>query len=81
MWSAAALAIVSYAMTLPRHYDLACGAFSFALIITMAHGGGVSTGLLATRIWETLLGCGLGYVTAKWLLPLRPPSVTKSDIL
>jgi len=33
---AAAVAMVVYAMALPERYDIACGAYAFALIVTMA---------------------------------------------
>ncbi len=71
VWAAAALAMMIYAIALPGRYDIACGAFAFALMITMALGGAFPTYLLASRGWETLLGCSLGFVTAKWLIPLR----------
>ena len=49
VWSAAALAMVVYAMALPDRYDIACGAFAFALIVTLAVGGEHSVPLLAAR--------------------------------
>ena len=73
VWPAAALAMVVYAMALPDRYDIACGAFAFALIVTLAVGGEHSVPLLAARAWETLLGAGLGWATASLLRPLRSP--------
>jgi Fusaric acid resistance protein-like len=72
IWAMAALAMVIYAMALPERYDIACGAFAFALIITLAVNGDHSVPLLAARAWETLLGGALGLAMAKLILPLRP---------
>jgi hypothetical protein len=70
-WAAAALAMVVYAMALPERYDIACGAYAFTLIVTLAVGGEHSIPLLASRVWETLLGGGLGLAAAMLLSPLR----------
>jgi hypothetical protein len=59
-WSAAAVATVIYAMALPERYDVACAAFAFILLDTLALAGEHSVGLLASRAWETVLGCGVG---------------------
>jgi Fusaric acid resistance protein-like len=72
VWAAAALPMVVYAMALPERYDIACGAFAFTLIITLAVGGEHSAPLLASRAWEALLGGALGGAIAMLLLPLRP---------
>lgn len=72
IWSAAALAMVIYAMALPERYDVACAAFAFTLIVTLAAGGEHSVPLLAARAWETILGGALGCAAAMWLFPLRP---------
>lgn len=71
VWLAAALAMIVYAMALPERYDVACGAYAFALIVTLAAGGEHSVAVLAARSWETLLGGALGLATATWLWPLR----------
>jgi uncharacterized membrane protein YccC len=71
VWAAAALAMVIYAMALPERYDIACGAYAFTLIVTLAVGGDHSIPLLASRVWETFLGGALGLVLAILLLPLR----------
>jgi hypothetical protein len=71
VWAAAALAMVIYAMALPERYDIACGAYAFTLIVTLAVGGEHSVSLLASRVWETLLGGALGLAAAMLLLPLR----------
>jgi len=71
VWIAAALAMIVYAVALPERYDIACGAYAFALIVTMAAGGDTSVGLLVSRAWETLIGGALGLATALLLLPIR----------
>jgi uncharacterized membrane protein YccC len=63
--------MIVYAMALPERYDIACGAFAFTLIVTLAIGGVHSIPLLAARAWETLLGGVLGLVAAKLIFPLR----------
>ena len=70
LWAAAALAMVIYAMALPERYDIACGAYAFTLIVTLAVSGEHSVPLLASRAWETLLGGGLGLATAAFLVPV-----------
>jgi uncharacterized membrane protein YccC len=72
-WAAAALAVVIYAMALPERYDIACGAYAFTLIVTMAVSGEHSVSLLAARAWETLVGGVVGLAVATLLLPLRTP--------
>ncbi|MGE4047337.1 MAG: FUSC family protein [Acetobacteraceae bacterium] len=76
VWSAAALAMVIYAMALPERYDIACGAYAFTLIVTLAVAGEHSIWMLAARAWETLLGGALGLAAATLLFPLRPPALT-----
>ena len=70
-WASAALAMVIYAIALPVRYDIACGAYAFTLIVTLAVTGEHSLFILASRAWETLLGAGLGLAAAKLLFPLR----------
>jgi len=72
VWAAAALAMVVYAMALPERYDIACGAYAFTLIVTLAETGEHSVPLLASRAWETLLGGTLGLAAGMLVLPLRP---------
>jgi hypothetical protein len=72
IWAAAALAMIVYSMALPERYDVACGAFAFALIVTLAASGVHSIPLLAARAWETLLGGALGLAAAMFVFPLRP---------
>ena len=71
VWMAAALAMVIYAMALPERYDIACGAYAFTLIVTLAVTGEHAVPLLAARAWETLLGGAFGFVSAILILPLR----------
>lgn len=71
VWAMAALAMIVYSMAMPDRYDIACGAFAFALIVTMAASGIHSIPLLAARAWETLLGGALGLIAAKIVFPLR----------
>jgi hypothetical protein len=71
IWATAALAMVIYAMALPERYDIACAAFAFTLVVTLAAGGVHSVPLLAARAWETLLGGTLGLVAATIIFPLR----------
>jgi hypothetical protein len=73
IWAAAALAMVVYAMALPERYDIACAAFAFTLIVTLAASGVHSIPLLAARAWETLLGGAIGLAAAMFIFPLRSP--------
>ena len=75
IWIAAAVAMVVYAMALPERYDIACGAYAFALIVTLAVNGESSAIMLASRAWETLIGGTLGLTAAMLLLPLRATGV------
>ena len=75
VWSACALAMVVYAMALPDRYDVACGAYAFTLMATLAVTGEHSLAVLAARAWETLLGGGLGAAAALLVFPLRAPKV------
>ncbi len=69
-WTAASGAMVIYAMALPERYDVACGAYAFTLIVTLAVSGEHSIFLLASRAWETLLGGALGMSAAMAIFPL-----------
>ena len=55
----------------PDRYDIACGAFAFTLIVTLAIGGVHSISILGARAGETLLGGVLGLLAAKFIFPLR----------
>lgn len=71
IWVAAAIAMIVYAMALPERYDVACGAFAFTLIVTLAVSGVHSIPLLTARAWETLLGGTLGLASAMLVFPIR----------
>jgi len=70
-WILAAIAMIIYAMALPERYDIACAAYAFTLMVTLAISGETSPSLLGARAWETLLGGLLGVTAAKVILPLR----------
>jgi hypothetical protein len=71
-WMLAAAAIMIYAIALPDRYDIACGAYAFALLVTLVMSGQTSLSLLAARAWETLIGGAFGVAAANFLLPIRP---------
>jgi len=82
-WLLAALAMIIYAMGLPEGHDVACAAYAFTLMVTLAVSGETSISILAARAWETLLGGALGVVTAKSIFPLAtapasPPAASPS---
>jgi hypothetical protein len=69
VWSAAAIAMIIYSMALPERYDVACAAYAFTLMVTMAATGDRSVSLLAARIWETLIGGIVGVVVVMLIVP------------
>jgi hypothetical protein len=71
LWTMAALAMVVYAMALPDRYDIACGAYAFTLLVTLALTGEHSLPLLLARAWETVIGGVLGLLAAILLFPLK----------
>jgi hypothetical protein len=71
LWAAAALAMIVYAIALPGRYDIACGAYTFTLIVTLAASGEHSMAFLVARFWETLIGGALGLAAAMLVFPLR----------
>ncbi len=73
LWMAAAAAMVVYAMALPERYDIACAAFAFTLMVTLAVSGVHSPALLMARIWETAIGCTVGLGAATLFFPLPTP--------
>jgi uncharacterized membrane protein YccC len=80
-WALAALAMIIYAMALPERYDIACGAYAFTLVVTLAVSGESSAFVLASRAWETLIGGALGLVTALVILPLRTPGSANKQLV
>lgn len=77
IWCAASVAMIVYAMALPERYDVACGAFAFTLVVTLAVAGEHSLAVLVARAWETLLGGALGIAAALLMFPLRE---AKADV-
>jgi hypothetical protein len=71
VWTLAALAMIVYSMSLPERYDVACGAFAFILMITLAADGIHSVPYLFARAWETLIGGVIGVAAAQFIFPLR----------
>jgi uncharacterized membrane protein YccC len=71
VWTFAALAMIVYSMSLPERYDVACGAFAFILMITLAADGIHSVPYLLARAWETLIGGVIGVAAALLIFPLR----------
>ncbi|SAK94932.1 hypothetical protein AWB79_07175 [Caballeronia hypogeia] len=71
VWTLSAFGMIVYAMALPERYDIACGAFAFVLIVTLAASGIHSVSLLTARAWETLLGGALGLIASRVVFPLR----------
>jgi hypothetical protein len=71
VWAFSAFAMIVYAMALPERYDIACGAFAFVLIVTLAASGVHSVALLTARVWETLLGGAVGLIASRVVFPLR----------
>jgi hypothetical protein len=60
IWIAAAIALIVYAMALPEHYEIACGAYAFALVVTMGVSGQYPAATLVARGWETIVGGAVG---------------------
>jgi hypothetical protein len=71
IWVGAAVAMIIYAVALPERYDVACAAFAFTLIVTMAASGDHSLRLLASRAWETVVGGVVGAAAAMLIVPRR----------
>jgi fusaric acid resistance family protein len=69
-WVLAAVAMIIYAIALPDRYDVACAAYAFTLMLTLAVSGETSISVLAARAWETLIGGSFGVAAAKFILPL-----------
>ncbi|HTJ93817.1 MAG TPA: FUSC family protein [Pararobbsia sp.] len=74
IWGAACVAMIVYTMALPERYDIACGAFAFTLIVTLAASGEHSIAFLLARAWETVLGGLIGMAMALVVFPLKAAS-------
>jgi hypothetical protein len=70
IWIVAAIALIIHAMALPEHYEIACGAYAFALIVTMAASGEYTVATLTARGWETIVGGAIGIAVVMLLAPL-----------
>ncbi|HYP85988.1 FUSC family protein [Variovorax sp.] len=70
-WSFAAAAMMLFAWSNALRYDIACAAYAFTLVLTLAAHGEHSVALLASRAWETLLGSALALLFAHVVLPLE----------
>jgi uncharacterized membrane protein YccC len=70
IWTVAAIAMIIYAMALPERYDIACGAYAFALVVTMATTGEYTLATLVARAWETIVGGALGVAVVLSLEPI-----------
>ena len=55
IWVLAAIAMIVYAMALPERYDIACDAYAFTLIVTLAVTGDTSIFVRASRAWKLYL--------------------------
>ncbi|HEY0333935.1 MAG TPA: FUSC family protein [Stenotrophomonas sp.] len=73
LWCVASVSMIVYAMALPERYDVACAAFAFALVCTLAASGETSVRLMTARVWETALGGGLGLLMAWLMFRLQAP--------
>jgi hypothetical protein len=78
IWLSATAAMIAYTVALPKHYDIACGAFAFALIVTLEASGQHSIAILAARGWETVIGAALGMVMARLIMASRATPLEQS---
>jgi uncharacterized membrane protein YccC len=71
VWPLAALAMVIYSVWMPLRYDVACGAYAFALVITLAEAGQSSWGAASARGLDTVIGAAIGMAFSALVLPVR----------
>jgi uncharacterized membrane protein YccC len=71
VWLLAAIAMIVYAMWLPLRYDVACGAYAFALVVTLAEAGNSSWGAASARGLDTVIGAAIGMLLSAVILPVR----------
>jgi uncharacterized membrane protein YccC len=71
VWAMAALAMVIYSVWMPLRYDVACGAYAFALVVTLAEAGNSSWGAASARGVDTVIGAAIGMVLSAVVLPVR----------
>jgi uncharacterized membrane protein YccC len=71
IWALAALAMVIYSIWMSLRYDVACGAYAFALVITLAEAGNSSWGAASARGIDTVIGAAIGMAFSALVLPVR----------
>jgi hypothetical protein len=71
VWAMAATAIVVYSTWLDTRYDVACGAYAFALVVTLAEAGNSSWDVATARGLNTVLGAVIGMAFSALVLPVR----------
>jgi hypothetical protein len=71
VWVMAALAMVVYSTWLPLRYDVACGAYAFALVVTLAEAGHSSWNAASARGLDTVIGAAIGMTFSALILPVR----------
>ncbi len=71
IWGLAALAMVIYSVALRLRYDVACGAYAFALVVTLAAAGDSSWNAATARGLDTFLGAAIGMAVSAVVLPVR----------
>jgi hypothetical protein len=71
VWMLAALAMIIYSTWLPLRYDVACGAYAFALVVTLAEAGNSSWGAATARGVDTVIGAAIGMAFSALVLPVR----------
>jgi uncharacterized membrane protein YccC len=71
VWALAALAMIAYSTWLPLRYDVACGAYAFALVVTLAEAGNSSWGAASARGVDTVIGAAIGMAFSALVLPVR----------
>ncbi len=71
VWVLAAIAMIVYSMWLPSRYDVACGAYAFALVVTLAEAGDSSWAAASERGLDTVIGAAIGMLFSALVLPVR----------
>jgi hypothetical protein len=71
VWALASLAVVIYSTALPLSYGVACGAYSFALVVTLVAEGGSSWDAASGRGIATVVGAAVGMAFSVAILPVR----------
>ena len=71
VWALAALAMIIYSIWMTLRYDVACGAYAFALVITLAEAGDSSWNAASARGADTVIGAAIGMAFSALVLPVR----------